>query len=86
MAAAAYCRLLPRPIENIWALIARLVSDMHPGTTDELNEAIQVSWDSILQSLVDSYVRSFRVRLEFCKKFKGKFCPGGSKTHRNAGP
>ena len=60
------------PIENLWALIQRKVSDRGPTDEEELRAMVQEEWDAIPQALIDEYVLSFQERLEECRRVKGQ--------------
>jgi len=59
------------PIENLWSILARAVSDRGPWGYDELSVFIQEEWDKIPASVIDNLVMSFRRRCEECIRRKG---------------
>lgn len=59
------------PIENLWAIIARKVSDCGPTDAKQLRAFIKKEWDRFPQSEVDKLVRSFEQRVRQCVKNKG---------------
>ncbi len=60
------------PIENVWALLARKVSDMHPMSVDDLKEMTALAWESIPQTTVDKFVNSFQPKLAQCLGNRGR--------------
>ena len=51
------------PIENLWALLQRKVSDRGLTDADELREIVVQEWEAIPQAQIDAYVQSFQERL-----------------------
>lgn len=60
------------PIENLWAIIARKVSDCGPTNAKQLKAFIKEEWDAFPQSEIDKLVMSFRERVVQCIKNKGR--------------
>jgi transposase len=54
------------PIEDLWALLNIRVSNLHPTTAAELEHAVKHTWNSMRQSTVDNFCRSFPARLARC--------------------
>jgi transposase len=52
------------PVENLWAILQRKVSDRGPQTKEHLKQFVQEAWDALEQEFVDSFVRSFQSRCE----------------------
>jgi len=59
------------PLENLWALLQRKVSDRGPTDADELREIVLEEWEGIAQAQIDAYVLSFPQRLKRCALLKG---------------
>jgi len=60
------------PIERLWAILQRRVSDKHhPQTLDELLRAIQKEWDALSQRTINALVLGFDARVLAVKKVKG---------------
>lgn len=51
------------PIENLWPILDRRISDKAPRTLDELKNAAITAWNEIPQSQVDNFVLSFEGRI-----------------------
>jgi len=47
------------PIENIWSLLNRRVSDLHPADVDDLRKKTVIAWDSISQGEINQFHASF---------------------------
>lgn len=60
------------PIENLWALLQRSVSDHGPSDASSLTRFVQKCWDDIPQSTVDCLVRSFNGRCRNCIDNNGR--------------
>lgn len=60
------------PIENLWALLQRKVSDCGPSSRPQLLRFVQECWHAIPQECVDRLVRSFGKRCIECIERKGK--------------
>ena len=60
------------PIENLWAILARKVSDFGPTDEHQLQKYIKAVWDSYPQNTIDNIVMSFAGRVTKCIKSKGK--------------
>ena len=60
------------PIENLWAIIARKVSDCGPTDVKQLTAFIKKEWDAFPQSEIDALVMSFQNRVTQCIKNKGR--------------
>ena len=54
------------PIENLWAILARRVSDCGPTDEDELIKFIKEEWEKFPQSEIDKLVLSFKDRVMQC--------------------
>ncbi len=54
------------PIENLWAWLSRLVSDMGPTDEDELEQFVIEAWENLDQEEIDELVRTYQRRLEGC--------------------
>lgn len=54
------------PIENLWALLAKRVSDRCPLSKDELIVVLRKEWNGIPQRVVDRFVVSFDSRMRKC--------------------
>jgi hypothetical protein len=54
------------PIENLWAILARRVSDCGPTDGDELIKFIKEEWNKFPQSEIDKLVLSFKDRVMQC--------------------
>ena len=63
------------PIEQVWAHIARKISDCGPTDEEELAEFVRQCWDAIPQATIDWFVRSFTAKLEACIALGGKTIP-----------
>ena len=59
------------PIENLWAIIARKVSDCGPTDEKELEVFIKKVWNAYPQKEVDKLVLSFPRRMDMCVRNKG---------------
>jgi transposase len=59
------------PIEHLWAVLARKVSDRGASDIRELKENIRAAWDAIPQQQVDQLVLSFRERIVTVEREKG---------------
>jgi hypothetical protein len=59
------------PIENLWSLMARRVSDEGPRTRASLITAIKKVWKELPESMIQKYVLSFRHRLRVLAKTNG---------------
>lgn len=79
---ATVCQWPPRspdlsPIENLWSLLSRKVSDRQPVTPEELKAFTIEEWNAIPQSVIDQYVLGFRRKLECCVRNRGRLpCKG----------
>lgn len=60
------------PIEELWAELDRRISNLHPQTAQQLEEATRAAWASIPQSMIDNYVLSFEAKCRKCVKNRGK--------------
>jgi len=60
------------PIEEVWAELDRRISNLHPQTAQQLEEATRAAWASIPQSMIDNYVLSFEAKCRKCVKNRGK--------------
>ena len=54
------------PIENVWPLFNRRVSEKYPRTQAELEAAVREAWDELPQSVIDKHVLSFKSK---CAKY-----------------
>jgi transposase len=54
------------PIENMWSLLNRRVSECHPRTAEDLLLAVRRAWTEIPQRTVDALCRSFEKRVTVC--------------------
>lgn len=61
------------PIENMWALLNRRVSEAHPRTMEDLQLAVRVAWNAIPQRDVDALCLSFENRVSTCVQKNGGF-------------
>jgi len=59
------------PMENLWAIIARKVSDCGPTDEKELEVFIKKVWNAYPQKEVDKLVLSFPRRMDMCVRNKG---------------
>lgn len=59
------------PIENMWALVAKEVSERGPVDEKELAKFVVEEWDKIPQETVNKLVRSFRGRCRMCVDGQG---------------
>lgn len=59
------------PIENLWALVQRKVSDCGPLGAEQLKHFVVQCWNDIPQDTVDRLVRSFSRRCVSCISNKG---------------
>lgn len=60
------------PLENLWALVQRRVSDCGPSSRPELIRFVRECWDVIPQESVDRLVLTFGKRCAECIERKGK--------------
>lgn len=60
------------PLESLWSLLKRRVSSKAPFGEEMLSDFIKSEWNSLPQSLIDKYVRSFPVRCKRVVQSKGK--------------
>ena len=60
------------PIENLWALLQKRVSDRLPVSAAELAQYWREEFDAIPQAAIDRYVLSFAGRLERCVQKGGE--------------
>ena len=60
------------PIENLWGILTRRVSDCGPTDEKELHQYIKQVWDEYPQCEIDKLVNSFSDRIKKCVKVKGK--------------
>ena len=60
------------PIENMWAIVQRAVSDRGPRNREQLVRFVREEWDSLPQVCIDKMIRSFPGRLRKCVQDKGK--------------
>lgn len=67
------------PIENLWSVLQRRVSDMTPTCEEDVRVCVQRAWRSIPQSEIDSLVLSFDRRVASC------LANGGSTSQLNFG-
>ena len=51
------------PIETLWAILAKRVSDMGPRSEEKLIQFTKEVWDEIPQRLINRLSLSFRIRL-----------------------
>ncbi len=65
------------PIENLWALLARQVSDRQPVTQEQLKNFTIEAWEAIPQQTIDAYVLGFRSKLERCVQNRGRLVVKG---------
>jgi transposase len=61
------------PIENMWALLNRRVSERHPRTAEDLLLAVRASWASIPQTDVNALCLSFQNRVTECVEKNGGY-------------
>lgn len=59
------------PIENLWSLLSRRVSQRGPLSVEELKAFVQHEWDALTSEEVGRFVKSFRSRLLQVVKSKG---------------
>jgi len=60
------------PIENLWAVLAKRVSDRGPIDEAGLAEFVRAEWKKLSQQTVDNFVLSFRGRLRACRDAGGE--------------
>ena len=60
------------PIENLWAILARKVSDCGPTDEADLKTYIKKVWDDYPQTEIDKLVLSFKRRAAQCIKSSGR--------------
>ena len=60
------------PIENVWAVVNRRVSEYRVETEEELKDAVQKVWKAFPQREIDNFCRSFKEKLRNCAERKGK--------------
>jgi len=63
------------PIENLWAMIQRLVSERGPRDKEELTRFVVEVWERIPQTVIDEYVLSFEHRVKQVIAAKGHHLP-----------
>ena len=73
------------PIENLWAILSRKVSDKGPTSYQSLVRFIREEWDSIPQALVDELTLSFQHRLKKCVQGGGKTVAETSRKRQRDG-
>jgi transposase len=61
------------PIENLWALLNRRVSERHPRTPEDLLLAVRAEWAAIPQRDVDALCLSFPNRVTECVQKNGGY-------------
>lgn len=61
------------PIENLWSIVQRRVSDLRPTTYNELVQAIHDGFQSLEQSMINRLVASFPDRCKAVVKGGGAF-------------
>jgi hypothetical protein len=59
------------PIEQLWAIIQKRVSERGPTEADELKRFVQEEWDNIPELYINNLVNSFRDRCEVVLSRKG---------------
>jgi transposase len=59
------------PIEQVWGILNRRVSVLHPFDFDELCAVVRKCWDDIPQAEIDNCSRSFRHKLRACVENEG---------------
>ena len=59
------------PIENMWSIVQRAVSQRGPWAVEELQKYVQEEWAKVPESVVDSLVLSFKSRCERCVAAEG---------------
>jgi len=65
------------PIENLWAVLARKVSNKGPWQEKQLKKFVQKAWDEITPDEVRTLVSSFRRRLQTVIALDGSNTRGG---------
>lgn len=61
------------PIENLWALVQRKVSECGPTDSEELTAFVLQCWAAFPQEMVDTLVLSFAARCAQCVE-RGGWC------------
>ena len=59
------------PIENLWALVQKKVSDRGPQDAEELEAFVKAEWAKVSQATINKYVLSFRSRVQRVKGAQG---------------
>jgi transposase len=59
------------PLENLWALVAKLVSERGPRSQQQLEQFVLKAWNDIPQATVDRYVESFQARKDAVRANRG---------------
>lgn len=59
------------PIENIWSIMKGKVRRNNPETIAELEEQIQIAWDSINEDQIENLINSMTRRCEAVIKARG---------------
>lgn len=67
------------PIENMWSIVQRKVSDCGPTNATELTEFVLQRWRSIPQPVVDKLCASFPKRCQLCVENGGRLKEGAKK-------
>ena len=59
------------PIENLWALLQRKVSDRKPRNVDDLCKIVKEEFDTYSEQIVQNLVMSYEARLKECIRVGG---------------
>jgi len=59
------------PMENVWSIIAKEVSQRGPYSYEELCQFVREEFEKIPQSVMDSLVDSFDKRLQYIARHRG---------------
>ena len=69
------------PIEQLWSLLKRRVSERGPWGVEQLKSVLREEWDRLPQSTVNNYVVNFDKKLTACAKAKGQRVSVGGKKN-----
>lgn len=64
------------PIENMWSMMERRVSELAPRSEDELVQAVDRAWKAIPVAQMNKLVASYAARLVWCKEHDGGYALG----------
>jgi transposase len=59
------------PIENLWAVLNRRVSELRPKSQEDLEEAVRKVWNTFPQAEIDNFCLSFVNKIKNCVKNNG---------------